>query len=141
MDSLLAWGDRRTADLPPVDSIEWKRLAAALDGLKREKYSLGIIDTWGIDGAATTEAMRAADLTLIPARPSAIDVMANKPTVAALIRLDRPLCSHSQCLHPRMDGSRSRSLQSPIAAWPISPTAHCSSHRSHGRGSCWPGRD
>jgi chromosome partitioning protein len=88
--SLIAWGNRRTADLPPVDSIEWKRLSAALAGLEREGYTLAIVDTWGIDGASTTEAMRAADLTLVPARPSAIDVMANTPTVAALARLERP---------------------------------------------------
>ena len=34
--------------------------------------------------------MRAADLVVIPARPSTLDLEASRPTMAALARLDRP---------------------------------------------------
>ena len=53
-------------------------------------YTLAVIDTQGIDSAATAAAMRAADLSLIPARPSALDIEASRPTMAALSRLNRP---------------------------------------------------
>lgn len=122
--SLLAWGERRQADLPPVDTIEWKRLTPALDGLKGQKYTLAVIDTWGLDAAPTTEAMRAADLTLVPARPSAIDVMANKPTVAALARLERPyaliLNACSPGWTPRVaDACKALSQLGPLVPRPI----------------------
>jgi chromosome partitioning protein len=51
--------------------------------------TLAVVDTAGVDSAATVEAMRAGDLTIIPARPSALDIEASRPTVAVLTRLGR----------------------------------------------------
>jgi chromosome partitioning protein len=50
---------------------------------------VAIIDTPGLDTPATAAAMRAADLSLIPARASTLDLEATRPTLAALARLDR----------------------------------------------------
>lgn len=88
--SLTSWGDRRTANEPAVDRITPDKLTAALTGLEKAGYSLAIIDTQGVDSAATSAAMRTADLALIPSRPSALDIEAAKPTMAALTRLNRP---------------------------------------------------
>lgn len=88
--SLASWGTRRQTDTPPVDKITPDRLDAALTGLASAEYTLAVIDTAGVDSAATAAAMRAADLSLIPARPSALDLEAARPTMAALARLDRP---------------------------------------------------
>jgi chromosome partitioning protein len=87
--SLRSWGERRQAENLPVDRVAPERLAAAVDGLARNGYTLAIIDTAGVDTAATTEAMRAADMTLVPCRPSTLDIEAARPTLAALMRLDR----------------------------------------------------
>lgn len=88
--SLLAWGDRRSAEEPPVDRIAPDRLPAALAGLRGAGYTLAVIDTVGVETAATVEALRAADLTLVPVRPSTLDLEATRPILAALMRLGRP---------------------------------------------------
>jgi chromosome partitioning protein len=88
--SLTAWGKRREAEAPPVDRIDPARLAAAVQGLAGADYTLAIIDTAGVDSAATAAAMAIADLTLIPARPSTLDIEGARPTLAALARLNRP---------------------------------------------------
>jgi chromosome partitioning protein len=88
--SLASWGGRRRQDDPPVDRIEAAKLVDALAGLARAGFSLAIIDTAGRDDVVGTAAMRAADLALIPARPSTLDLEATRPTLNALARLDRP---------------------------------------------------
>jgi chromosome partitioning protein len=88
--SLSAWSTRRRAETPPVDRIQPDRLAAAMAGLAQAGYTLAVIDTPGLDTSATAAAMRAADLTLIPARASTLDLEATRPTLAALARLNRP---------------------------------------------------
>jgi chromosome partitioning protein len=87
--SLSAWGERRKADTPAVDRIAPDRLPAAIAGLAAGGYTLAIIDTPGLDTPATAAAMRAADLSLIPARASTLDLEAARPTLAALARLNR----------------------------------------------------
>ncbi len=87
--SLLSWGERRQAETPAVDRIAVGKLDPAIAGLGAAGYTLAIIDTPGIDTAATAAAMRLAALSLIPARPSMLDIEAAKPTLAAL-RLGRP---------------------------------------------------
>lgn len=88
--SLTHWGERRSADAPLVDRTTPDKLTAALHGLAKHGYTLAFIDTAGIDSPAATAAMRAADMALIPARPSLADIEATKPTYAALSRLERP---------------------------------------------------
>jgi chromosome partitioning protein len=91
--SLLAWGERRRGrgeKPPPVDRIAPDRLRPAIAGLAANGYTLAVIDTPGIDTPATAEAMIAADLNLIPARASTLDLEAMRPTLTALARLNRP---------------------------------------------------
>ena len=85
----MSWGERRQAETPAVDRIAVGKLDPAIAGLGAAGYTLAIIDTPGIDTAATAAAMRLAALSLIPARPSMLDIEAAKPTLAAL-RLGRP---------------------------------------------------
>ena len=87
--SLRNWSKRRQADTPPVDTVEPNKLADALTGLNDAKYTLAIIDTAGQDTAATAAAMQLADLCLIPAQPSILDIEAAQPTTSALLRLNR----------------------------------------------------
>ncbi len=71
--SVIAWGSRRQRDAPDVDRIGPDRVENAVTGLAQAGYTLAVIDTPGVDTAATAAAMRTADLSLIPARPSALD--------------------------------------------------------------------
>ena len=91
--SLAAWGDDRHADAPAVDKLDDDRLGrlpAILDGLSRAGMTLAVLDCAGIANTATNAAMAAADLCLLPTRPTRLDIRASKPTVQALLALKRP---------------------------------------------------
>lgn len=85
-----AWGERRQAEKPPVDRSRAAQLGPVLDALAHQGFTLAIIDTQGADIAASSEVMRRADLTLIPARPTVPDIEASKPTIQSLTQLARP---------------------------------------------------
>lgn len=91
--SLAAWGEDRTAEQPAIDTIDSEklgRLPAILSALAKSGYTLAILDCPGIASTATNTAIRAADLCLVPARPTRIDIRATKPTVQALMSLKCP---------------------------------------------------
>lgn len=86
------WFERREAEAPEVAALDSSKVPAALVALRKQKVGLVIIDTPGVDSPATTAAMQAADLCMIPARPSIADIEAARPTVRALMKLGRPFC-------------------------------------------------
>jgi chromosome partitioning protein len=70
--TLSDWTESRKADEgPDFERFDATALDQALSMLKAEGYDLVVIDTAGIDSPATNAAMRAADLCLIPCRPTA----------------------------------------------------------------------
>lgn len=89
--SLAAWGDTRSAEAPAVDRIgpdNLTNLPAILKALSGQGYTLAILDTAGVASTSGNLAMQAADLALIPARPSRLDLQATMPTIEALMRLE-----------------------------------------------------
>lgn len=85
------WGLRRNADEPGIDRVNGgAELDKALTLLASQGYTLAIIDTPGVDSVTVTAAIRAADLCLIPARPSPADIEAANPTLDAIRKLGRP---------------------------------------------------
>ena len=86
------WFERREAETPEVASIDANRVSAALAVLEGQGIDFVVIDTPGVDSPATTAAMQAADLCMIPARPSIADIEAARPTVRALMKLGRQFC-------------------------------------------------
>jgi chromosome partitioning protein len=83
------WYERREANSPQVASINATQVDAALTTLHKQGHNLIIIDTAGVDTPATISAMQAADLCLIPARPSIADIEATRATVASLTKLGK----------------------------------------------------
>jgi chromosome partitioning protein len=83
------WYERRVAATPELATIEPSQVPTAIGALKRQGYELVIIDTPGVDTPATAAAMQAADLCLVPARPSTADLEATLPTVSTLLRLGK----------------------------------------------------
>ena len=83
------WYERRKAPLPQVASVEASRLPAVLAKLWAQGCELVFIDTAGVDLPSAAACMQAADLCLIPARPSIADIEATKPTVRSLAKLGR----------------------------------------------------
>ncbi len=91
--SLAAWGDSRQAETPHVEKVPASHVPAltqTLKGLDKQGFTLAILDTAGADNPTTHAAMRAADLCLVPLRPTRLDGLAIAPTVQAIARLERP---------------------------------------------------
>lgn len=85
------WYETRTAETPAVlDHNQAGQLDATLKQLEAAGFTLAVIDTPGIDSHATRGAMRAADLCLVPVRPSEADVKATMPTIRALVAMACP---------------------------------------------------
>lgn len=84
------WFERREAETPQVATIDANQLQAALATLEKQGHDLVVLDTAGVNTPATVSAMQAADLCLIPARPSIADIEATRPTTASLTKLGKP---------------------------------------------------
>jgi chromosome partitioning protein len=85
------WRRRRTQSEPIVEALgAGYEIGQRLSSLDRRGVMLTIIDTAGGTSATTTEAIGAADLCLIPARPSPADIEATAPTLHAIRKLDKP---------------------------------------------------
>jgi chromosome partitioning protein len=84
------WVSNRTAEGPEVAQIDAARLQAVVEQLRKSGYNYVFIDTPGVDNPGTVSAMRAADLCLVPCRPTPADLRAFKPTLGALQRLEKP---------------------------------------------------
>jgi len=109
--SLMAWGNDRDADTPAVDQIDSERLARLselLDSLKAAGMTLCILDCPGIASTASNLAMKAADLCLLPARPTLMDIRASKTTVQTLMGLARPFAFVLNQCPPHHNSGRAR---------------------------------
>src|SRR6185312_10234606 len=72
--SLMNWARIRASrdvDVIPCGAAGLPALLVSLDGAG---VTLAILDTPGAEGAATAAAMRAADLNIVPSRPSLFDL-------------------------------------------------------------------
>jgi chromosome partitioning protein len=82
--SLTRWAKIRAAGDIDVIASGAARLPALLASLERKGVTLAILDTPGAEGAASSSAMRVADLNIVPSRPSMFDMWASARTRAAL---------------------------------------------------------
>ncbi len=85
--SLVRWGARRQAAntrhkiiVEPLERERLPRLRAILDGLADVGFTLAVFDTVGADAAAIRLVTEAADLSLLPVRPTCLDVEATAAT-------------------------------------------------------------
>jgi chromosome partitioning protein len=85
------WRRRRTTTEPSVESIhDGYALFHRVQALAQRGFTLTIVDTAGGWSDASTGAMAAADLCLIPTRPSPADIDAAAPTLAAVRESRKP---------------------------------------------------
>src|SRR4029077_8941792 len=85
--SLVRWGKRREAaatQIPvivePFEVDRLRRVGAIIDGLAGAGFTLAIFDTPGADSSAVRLVAEAADLCLLPARPTRLDLEATAAT-------------------------------------------------------------
>ena len=79
--SCAAWSYHRPHDYPAVTSIQPTRLNKAIDLLRSSGADLVIADTAPHSSDVALLAAEAADLILIPCRPSILDLRAIAPTI------------------------------------------------------------
>jgi chromosome partitioning protein len=82
--TLTTWGKTRGETDIPVVAASPAKLAAVLSALAAKGVTLVVIDTPGAEGAAASAAMAAAQLCVIPSRPTAFDLWASANTRQAL---------------------------------------------------------
>jgi chromosome partitioning protein len=85
--SLVRWGKRREAAnarhkiiVEPLERERLPRLRAILEGLAGAGFTLAIFDTTGADPTAVRPVSEVADLSLLPARPTRLDIEATAAT-------------------------------------------------------------
>ncbi len=83
------WAENRDGEGPEVAQVEATQLDAVIERLQGSGYDYVFIDTPGVDSPGTLSAIRAADLCVIPCRPTPADLRAFKPTLAAIYRLEK----------------------------------------------------
>lgn len=87
-ESATVWSDRREAKSPHVEFLTERRLPDAIKAAQHEGFALCIIDTPPAAGPQALTAAEAADLVLIPCRPSLVDLDAIRRT-AQLVKSAR----------------------------------------------------
>jgi chromosome partitioning protein len=87
--SLVKWGHQRRDKNLPVEAVSAAKLETALAALTRARLTLVIIDTPATESPAGDAAMRAADLCLIPARPTIFDIWSSEATRGKLKTLSK----------------------------------------------------
>ena len=75
------WGDKRDGKPPDVVAAQAARLGRLLEDAKRQGAGVAIIDTAPAADTAALEAVKAADLILVPCQPSDFDLGAVGATV------------------------------------------------------------
>jgi chromosome partitioning protein len=88
--SATAWKDLREAEGPAVESVQPARLSATLKAAKGAGAKIAFIDTPARSENAALEAIRAADLALIPCRPGFFDTAAMSFTANLLKLAGKP---------------------------------------------------
>jgi chromosome partitioning protein len=94
--SLVRWGERRKDAHAPsrvtVEPLEVERLPhirAIVEGIADAGFTLAIFDTAGGDGRTANMVAEAADLCLLPARPTCLDVEVTAATFRSLFLAKR----------------------------------------------------
>jgi chromosome partitioning protein len=106
------WGLRRAKPEPAVARITCAfELERALRSLAADGHTLAIVDTpAGAGNALTAAAMRAADLCLLPTRPSVADIEASHATVRVLRTVGRPFAFVLNQTPPRYQAGEAEPL-------------------------------
>lgn len=119
--SATRWKDRRKVDAPVVVSSHAIRLPEVLQTASEYGTSLAIIDTAPHSESSAFNAAKAADLVLIPCRPSILDLQAIKSTVDIVRLADKTAFIVLNHVPPR--GTVASEARAAVAAYnvPVSP--------------------
>lgn len=118
--SIAAWASRRDGETPAVDTVDAatvEQLPNILPLLAKKGFTLVILDTAGVDTASTRTAMENADMSVIPTRPSTMDIRATKATYEAAVRLQRPYVFVLNQCPPQPNNPRANEAAAGLRMW------------------------
>jgi chromosome partitioning protein len=87
--SASAWYENREAETPRLAKVTASELDQAMTKARAAGFKVVLIDTPGRDDPATAAAVRAADLCVVPCRPTPLDMKATPATAATIQRLGK----------------------------------------------------
>ena len=88
--TILNWGRRRTNPEPRIERAgSGTAIERVILDFARNGFTLAIVDTAATENMLSECGIGAADLCLIPARPSVVDVEAALPTISSARRLNK----------------------------------------------------
>lgn len=90
--SMAQWGDSREEKTPPVVTTQAQRLQNVLDTCSENDGEFIVIDTAPHAEQSALAAARAADIVLIPCRPSIVDLRAVTMTIEICQLANTPCC-------------------------------------------------
>jgi chromosome partitioning protein len=96
-----SWGDRRTAEAPEVISGQAVRIPALVNAAKQNSADFLVLDTAPNADQTASLACRAADLVLIPCRPSTFDLEAIETTLMLAKAAGKPAYVVLNAVPPR----------------------------------------
>jgi chromosome partitioning protein len=143
--TLSNWQSRRVYAEPLVEPVySADDIERRLQSLDESGVTLTIIDTAGGVSAATTAAIRYADLCLIPARPSVADIEATAPTLQTVHAWNKPFAFvlNQTPIRGQRIYTAATALGDEAAldlADVLAPAFHCHAQRSPGCPECGPG--
>jgi chromosome partitioning protein len=120
--SLSVWWHSRQADTPALVETDARRLPALLQEAAGAGYDLAVIDTPPAITFDTARVVAAADLVLIPLRPSLLDLMAVSGTADVVASTKTPgLLVLNACPPPQgsVEAPTTRDARKALAASPV----------------------
>lgn len=99
--SLAFWHELRHAETPVLAKCDARELAATLDAARRDGIEWAFVDTPPHNAPAIADAMRAADLIVIPLRPAVFDLAAVAKTLDMTRTLGKPALPVINAAPPR----------------------------------------
>jgi chromosome partitioning protein len=99
--SLAGWWNLRQAEAPAFVQTTLKGLPAQLKALNDSGYRLVVIDTPGADVSFTRSILKHCDLTIVPSRPSPLDLGTLNRTVEMIEAEGKPLMFVLNAVTPR----------------------------------------
>ena len=127
--SACRWRDRREGDTPVVTDVAPARLRKTLDALAEQGVDVVVIDSPPRSEAAALEAVRVADLVVVPCRAQIVDVETVAKTVQLLELAGSPRASAVLVAVPPR-GPRADQARAAIAEMGLAVCPHTIGHRA-----------
>jgi chromosome partitioning protein len=115
------WVERRAADDIAVVSATAQELPRLLDGARQQGADLVVIDTAGRSDVTTAHVIEAADIILIPCRPSIYDLEASQQTAEEIKKAGSKRAAFILNAVPSRGTRAQEAREALVGAFPVSP--------------------